>query len=163
VYRNCPDRFLSLRAVRVRIHGLDYTLRKSKFTCLAWVFKPILKPIVKFAVQKKMAETIAEGLRMANQELVFARERWRAARIARPDDLAAFVKAVLARFRARDDDEIHVRVGVDSGEGVFEGVYTPASLVRLWEEEAVEARKKVRQAVEGGWRNRIFDVPVAEG
>ena len=162
VCHKSPDRIFSLVGVRVKIHKLNYELRKSKFTALAWLFKPVLRPILRFAIQKKMAEGIEDGLRTLNRELLFARERWRAARIAKPDDLVAFIKAVLARFQTSPDADVHMRIGVDSREGVFEGVYTPASLVRVWEEEAVEARKRVKQGGDGGWRNRIFDMPVAE-
>ncbi len=88
------DQMLSPRAVRVRIHRLDYTLRRSRLALLAWLFKPVIRPIVRKALEARMASAITAALQSLNRELLFARERLRAARIADPDDLVTFVRAV---------------------------------------------------------------------
>ncbi|KAL8894887.1 MAG: hypothetical protein Q9192_003986, partial [Flavoplaca navasiana] len=39
------EKILTLRDVRVKVHKLTYSLRKSKFSWLAWLIKPLLRPI----------------------------------------------------------------------------------------------------------------------
>src|SRR5690606_6765063 len=103
--------------------------RRSKFSFLSWLFKPLLKPIIRKTMEVKMATAIGEALHFANRELLFARERLRATRIADPDDLRTFLKAILARLTPPEDPHLHTRVGVGQpGHGVFEGVYTPGSI-----------------------------------
>ncbi|KAK4444865.1 bactericidal permeability-increasing protein [Podospora aff. communis PSN243] len=153
------DKILSLRSVKVRIHKLNWTLRRSKFSILAWLFKPLLKPIIRSTLEMQIATAIGEGLKFANRELLYARERLRATRIADPDDLTTFVKAVLARLTPPDDPDVHARVGVvEPGKGVFKGVYAPGSIVKLWNEEGEQAAQRIRENDEGGWRNSVFDV-----
>jgi len=153
------DKMLSLRSVKVRIHKLNWTLRRSKFSILAWLFKPLLKPIIRATLEMQLATAIAEGLKFANRELLYARERLRATRIADPDDLGTFVKAVMARLTPPDDPDIRTRIGVaEPGKGVFEGVYAPGSVVKLWNEEGDQAAQRIRENAEGGWRNSVFDV-----
>ncbi|KAJ5005389.1 hypothetical protein K4K48_007376 [Colletotrichum sp. SAR 10_66] len=150
---------LTLHNVRVRIHHLDYTLRKSKFACLAWVLKPIIRPIVKAALEAQIAASIGELLHFANRELLFARERLRATRIADPQDLWTFLKAVAARLVPPEDPDLYTRVGVaQPGRGVFKGVYAPGSLVKMWNEEAALAGDRVHEYQRDGWRNAIFDI-----
>ncbi|KAI8304437.1 hypothetical protein K4K61_006200 [Colletotrichum sp. SAR11_59] len=150
---------LTLHNVRVRIHHLDYTLRKSKFACLAWVLKPIIRPIVKAALEAQIAASIDELLHFANRELLFARERLRATRIADPQDLWTFLKAVAARLVPPEDPDLYTRVGVaQPGRGVFKGVYAPGSLVKMWNEEAALAGDRVHEYQRDGWRNAIFDI-----
>lgn len=159
VGRDRLDKILSLRAVRVNIHKLNWTLRKSKFSLIAWIFRPFLRPLIRKTIEMQLAAAIGEGLQAANRELLFARERLRATRIADPDDLKTFVKAVLARLTPPDDADFQARVGVGSpGKGVFEGVYAPGSVVKLWNEEATQASQRIRENDEGGWRNSVFDV-----
>jgi hypothetical protein len=153
------DKILSLRSVKVRIHKLNWTLRRSKFSILAWLFKPLLKPIIRSTLEMQLATAIGEGLKFANRELLYARERLRATRIADPDDLSTFVKAVMARLTPPDDPDIQARIGVaQPGKGVFEGVYAPGSVVKLWNEEGDQAAQRIRENAEGGWRNSVFDV-----
>ncbi|KAK5260600.1 hypothetical protein LTR40_003873, partial [Exophiala xenobiotica] len=111
-----------------------------------------------------LAENIVNGLKAMNRELVFARERLRATRIADPQDVVTFLKAVAARLSPEEDPDLYTRVGVDAPKrGVFKGVYTPGSIVKLWHEEALRAEETVEENEEtgGGWRNAIFDVNVA--
>jgi hypothetical protein len=153
------DKILSLRSVKVRIHKLNWTLRRSKFSILAWLFKPLLKPIIRSTMEMQLATAIGEGLKFANRELLYARERLRATRIADPDDLSTFVRAVLARLTPPDDPDVKARIGVaQPGKGVFEGVYAPGSVVKLWNEEGEQAAQRIRENDEGGWRNSVFDV-----
>lgn len=155
------DKILSLRSVKVRIHKLNWTLRRSKFSILAWLFKPLLKPIIRSTIEMQLATAIGESLKFANRELLYARERLRATRIADPDDLTTFVKAVLARLTPPDDPDVQTRIGVtEPGRGVFEGVYAPGSVVKLWNEEATQAAQRIRENESGGWRNNVFDVHV---
>lgn len=160
VGRDRLEQILTLRGVRVRIHKLNWTLRRSKFSFLAWLMKPFLKPVVKRTLELQIASAIKESLHFANRELLFARERLRATRIADPDDLKTFVRAVLARLKMPEDPDLDVRVGVEqSGQGVFEGVYAPGSLVKLWKEEAERAPQRIREGdMRDGWRNEVFDV-----
>jgi len=153
------DKILSLRNVRVRIHKLDWTLRRSKFSLLAWFFKPFVKPLVRRAMEVQIAAGIKQALQFSNRELLYARERLRATRIADPDDLRTFIQAVLARLTPPDDPDLQTRVGVaQPGHGVFEGVYAPGSIVKLWNEEATQASQRIRENDSGGWRNSVFDV-----
>lgn len=164
VGREKLEQILTLRGVRVHIHKLDYKLVKSKLSWIAWLFKPLLKQLVRRALEKTLAEQIAEMLHAANRELLYARERLRATRIADPQDIITFVKAVAARLTPEDDPDVYTRVGVDAPKrGVFKNVYTPGSVVKVWHEEAMRAEEQVEEGEErgGGWRNDIFDVPLA--
>lgn len=160
--RDRLDKILSLRAVRVRIHKLNWTLQRSKFSFLGWLFKPLLRPVIRRTLEIKMATAIADALRFANRELLYARERLRATRIADPDDLRTFFRAVMARLTPAEDPDVHTRIGVaEPGHGVFEGVYAPGSVVKLWREEATQAPQRIRENERDGWRNSIFDVQAA--
>ena len=163
VGRERLEQILTLRGVKVHIHKLDYALRKSKLSWLGWLFKPFLKQLIRRALEKTLAESIADFLHAANRELVFARERLRATRIADPQDLATFIKAVMTRLTPAEDPDVYTRVGVDAPDrGVFKNIYTPGSVVKLWHEEAMRAEEAIEDAGEqtGGWRNDIFDVAV---
>ncbi|KEF54301.1 uncharacterized protein A1O9_09467 [Exophiala aquamarina CBS 119918] len=163
VGRERIEQILTLRGVRVHIHKLDYTLRKSKLSWLGWLFKPFLKHLIRRSLEKTIAEGIVSTLRTANRELIFARERLRATRIAEPQDVLTFIKAVLARLTPEEDPDVYTRVGVDAPQqGVFKDIYTPGSIVKLWHEEALRAEEAVADGEErgGGWRNDIFDTPV---
>ncbi|KAI6559598.1 hypothetical protein MCOR03_004770 [Pyricularia oryzae] len=153
------EKMLTLRSVRVVIHQLDYTLRKSKFALGAWAMKPFILPLMKKTLELQIATAVSDSLQAANRELLFARERLRATRVADPDSLWTFVKAVGARLAPEDDPDLDVRVGVtEPGKGVFKGVYAPGSLVKLWNEEAARAKDRIREQSGDGWRNDIFDV-----
>ena len=153
------EQILTLKAVRVHIHKLSYTLRKSKFSFLGWIFKPLLRPIVRKVMEKQLASGIADAIHAANRELLFARERLRATRISDPDDLKTFFKAVLTRLTPEDDPDLYTRVGVSApGKGVFAGKYAPGSVVKLWEEEGRRATERIDDWDEGGWRNDVFDL-----
>lgn len=157
--RDRLEKIVSLRAVRVHIHKLNWKLRRSKFSLLAWLFKPLLKPLIRKTLEVKIASAIGEALHFANRELLYARERLRATRIADPDDLKTFFKAVLARLTPPDDPDLQARVGITQpGHGVFEGVYAPGSIVKLWKDEATHAPQRIRENERDGWRNSIFDV-----
>lgn len=152
------EKVLTLRQVQVKVHHLDYTLSKSKFSFLAWILKPFIRPIVRMALETQIATSIAEACHFANREFLFARERLRATRIANPDDLWTFVKAIVARLKPREDPDLYTRVGVaQPGRGVFQGVYAPGSLVKMWNEEASAAEERVYEYERAGWRNDIFD------
>lgn len=153
------EKILTLKAVRVHIHKIQYQLRKSKFSWVAWLIKPILKPIVRRIMQRQIANAIADGIHAANRELLFARERLRATRISDPQDVRTFIKAIITRLTPAEDPDVYTAVGVTPSKGVFNGVYAPGSIVKLYEEEARQAAERVDDAtVGGGWRNEIFDV-----
>ena len=155
------EQILTLRSVKVHIHKLNYTLRKSKLSWIGWLLKPLLKQLIRRILEKQLAQAISDGLRAANRELVFARERLRATRIAEPQDVMTFIKAVMARLEPAEDPDVYTRVGVDAPKGgVFKGVYAPGSIVKVWHEEADRAVEAVEVGEErgGGWRNEIFDV-----
>ncbi|RYP86167.1 hypothetical protein DL769_000779 [Monosporascus sp. CRB-8-3] len=161
IYRERLEQILTLRTVRVRVHKLNYKLRKNKYSWLSWLAKPFLRPIIKKTMEKQLAKAIGDLLHAANRELLYARERLRATRIADPGDLWTFLKAVAARLVPEQDPDVYARVGVDQpGQGVFRGVYTPASVVKIWHEEAVMAGDRVEEFEAGGWRNEVFDTHV---
>lgn len=161
ICRERLEQILTLRAVRVRVHKLNYKLRKSKLSWLGWLVKPFLRPIIKKTMEKQLAKAIGDLLHAANRELLYARERLRATRIADPGDLWTFLKAVAARLVPEQDPDVYTRVGVDQpGQGVFRGVYTPASVVKIWNEEAVMAGDRVEEFEAGGWHNEVFDTHV---
>lgn len=152
------EQILTLKAVRVHIHKLDYKLRKSRFSWLAWIIKPLLRPILRKTMEKQLATALTDFFHAANRELLYARERLRATRISNPDDLITFLKAVAARLTPEDDPDLYSRVGVTQpGEGVFKGRYAPGSVVKLWNEEAAQAGERVEEFSADGWRNDIFD------
>lgn len=158
------EKMLTLRNVRVKIHHLSYKLRKSKFACLAWLFKPLLRPILRKVLEKQLSTAIGDFFHAANRELLFARERLRATRIADPKDLTMFVKAVITRLTPEDDPDLYMNVGVrgaaETRGNVFAGVYAPGSVVKLWDEEAQSAGRRIDEnaAATRSWRNEIFDV-----
>lgn len=153
------EQILTLNAVRVHIHKLTYTLRKSKFSLFGWLLKPFLRPIIRKVMERQLATAIANTIHAANRELLFARERLRATRISDPDDLRTFFKAVLTRLQPADDPDLYTRVGVAApGKGVFKGKYAPGSVVKLWEEEGRRASERIEEWDEGGWRNDVFDL-----
>lgn len=153
------ESILSLKDVRVRIHKLDYTLRKSKFSLAASIFKPMFIPIIRSAMEAQMSTAIADIIHAANRELLYARERLRATRIADPDDLLTFIKAVAARLVPEEDPDLYTRVGItEPGQGVFKGVYAPGSIVKVWNEQAAQAKQRIREGEKDGWRNEIFDI-----
>lgn len=157
------EQIFTLRGVRVRIHKLDYKVSQSKWRFLLWLTKPILKHLVRRTLEKKIAEEIVIAAMALNRELVFARERLRAARIANPQDLATFIRAVIARLKPAPTD-VEARVGVEPpGTGVFKGVYAPGSIVKTWHEQAIGAQEAIEDGDEthgigATWRNNIFDV-----
>ena len=114
-------------------------------------------------LEKKIAEEIVAATFALNRELVFARERLRATRIANPQDLATFVRAVLARLKPADSD-VETRIGLEPlGKGVFKGVYAPGSIVKTWHEEATRAQEAIEDGDETHglgytWHNDIFNV-----
>ena len=153
------EHILTLKAVRVHIHKLNFTLRKSKFSFVSWLLKPILRPIIRRTMQKQLATAIADFFHAANRELLFARERLRATRISDPQDVRTFIKAVVTRLTPAEDPDLYTAVGVRPSENkVFKGVYAPGSVVKLWEEEARQASERVDDYTREGWRNEIFDV-----
>ncbi|KZZ90841.1 Bactericidal permeability-increasing protein, alpha/beta domain protein [Moelleriella libera RCEF 2490] len=152
------EELVTLRGVNVKIHHLDYRLRKSKLACLAWILKPLIRPIIRKTLESQISSAIEDGMRALNRELVYARERLRATRICNPNDVLTFIRAVVARLVPPPDPDIQTRIGVKPGEGVFKGRYAPGSLVKLWEEEGRDAEQNVFEYKQDGWRNGIFDV-----
>ncbi|KFZ20645.1 hypothetical protein V502_03092 [Pseudogymnoascus sp. VKM F-4520 (FW-2644)] len=156
------EKILSLRNVKVKIHHLNYSLSRSKFACLAWLFKPIIRRIIRKVLERKLSSAIEDGIHAANRELVYARERLRATRISDPKDLHTFVRAIITRLIPEEDPDLYTNIGVVGGANeqgnVFAGVYAPGSIVKLWREEAQEAGERVEDNEVEGWRNEIFDV-----
>ncbi|KAE8353055.1 hypothetical protein BDV28DRAFT_115036 [Aspergillus coremiiformis] len=163
VGRDRLEQVFTLRGVRVVIHKLDYKVHRSKWKYLLWLTKPFLKHLLRRVLEKKIAEQIVDTALALNRELVFARERLRAARIANPQDLASFVRAVLTRLKPFS--KVKTRVGFDApGKGIFKGVYAPGSLTKVWHEEALRAQEAIEEGDESHglrrtWRNDIFNVP----
>lgn len=160
------EQILTLKAVRVHVHKLNYQMRKSKFSWFGWILKPLLRPIIRKVMEKQLASALADFFHTANRELVYARERLRATRISNPDDLLTFFKAISARLQSEEDPDVYTRVGVTPPKGghvkknVFQGVYAPGSIVKVWNEEAMRAGDKVDEWEAGGWRNEVFDTHV---
>lgn len=160
------EQILTLKAVRVHIHKLNYATRKSKFSWLGFLLKPLLRPILRKTMEKQLASALADFFHTANRELLYARERLRATRISNPDDLMTFFRAVAARLQPAEDPDMYTRIGVDapsSGrvrKNVFSGVYAPGSIAKVWHEEADRAAEHVDEFSAEGWRNDIFDTHV---
>jgi len=162
IARERLEQIVTLRDVRVHIHKLSYKVRKSKFSFLGWLLKPLLRPIIRKTMEHQLATGLKDFFHAANRELLYARERLRATRIADPNDLMTFFRAIAARLTPEDDPDVNVRLGVDQpGKGVFRGVYTPGSVVKVWHEEAQQASEHIEEFEAGGWRNEIFDTHVA--
>jgi hypothetical protein len=156
--QNRLEKIVSLRDVHVKIHHLNYRLGKSKFACIAWLFKPFIRLLAKRALEAKISGAIAQALHAVNRELVYGRERLRAVRVANPSDLWTFLKAVASRLKPPANPDIDSRVGFQPSEGVFRGRYAPGSLVKVWESEGRDAQQHVYEYEQGGWRNEIFDM-----
>ncbi|KAH0608296.1 uncharacterized protein H6S33_002348 [Morchella sextelata] len=158
--RDRVDQIVSLRGVRVKIHKLSYTLQKSYFSFTAWLFKPIIRRVLRRTLEQEIAASIENALKFANRELLFARERLRATRISEPDDWRKFIRAVITRLTPAENPDVDIRMGMlpQRREGVFEGKRTPGSLVGIWEEEGERAGEIVDDEATGGWRNEVFDV-----
>ncbi|KXL44736.1 MAG: hypothetical protein FE78DRAFT_32396 [Acidomyces sp. 'richmondensis'] len=162
------EQILTLKAVRVHIHKFTYKVRKTKLAWLGWLFKPVLRPLLRKIMEKQLASALANFFHAANRELVFARERLRATRISNPNDLMTFIRAVMARLQPAEDPDLYTRVGVRPPrrgrvrDNVFSGVYAPGSIVKIWDEEARQARERVEEHEDGGWRNEIFDTHVTD-
>lgn len=158
------EKILSLRNVRVKIHHLSYTLKQSKFTCLAWLLKPVIRPIIRKVMERQLAGAIANFFHAANRELLFARERLRATRISDPRDLQTFIKAIVTRLTPEEDPDLYTNIGIRGGAdergNIFAGRYAPGSVVKLWEEEVRQAGERVDESANIGWRNEIFGVQV---
>ncbi|KAB8296311.1 hypothetical protein EYC80_009080 [Monilinia laxa] len=161
---NQLEKILTLKDTRVKIHHLSYKLSKSKFACLAWIFKPLLRPIIRKTLEYQLSTALADFFHAANRELLYARERLRATRISSPDDIQTFIKAIITRLIPEEDPDVYLNVGVQGGaktrDNVFKGVYAPGSVVRVWEREGRDAEEIVEGEGEnnGGWRNAVFDV-----
>ena len=157
------EQIFTLRGVRVRIHKLDYKIQKSKWRFLLWLTKPFLKHLVRRSLEKKIAEEIVAAAFALNRELIFARERLRATRIANPQDLTTFIRAVMARLKPADSD-VETRVAFEPPDsGPFKGIYAPGSIVKTWHEEATRAQEAIEegdetQGIGYTWKNDIFDV-----
>jgi len=155
------EQILTLKAVRVHVHKLNYQMRKSKFSWLGWLMKPLLRPVVRKVMERQLANALADFFHTANRELLYARERLRATRISNPDDLRTFFKAVAARLQPEEDPDMYSRVGIaQPGKGVFKGGYAPGSVVKVWNEEATRAAERVDDFDAGGWRNEVFNTHV---
>ncbi|KAJ5674967.1 uncharacterized protein N7477_004901 [Penicillium maclennaniae] len=163
VGRGSLEQIFTLRNVRVRIHKLDYKVTRSKWKFLLWLTKPFLKHLVRRVLEKKIAEEIVSAAHVLNRELIFARERLRATRIANPEDLGTFVRAVIARLKPADSD-VEARIAIEPPKsGVFKGIYAPGSIVKTWHDEATRAQEAIEDGDETHglgltWRNDIFDV-----
>ncbi|KAJ5140685.1 hypothetical protein N7448_004093 [Penicillium atrosanguineum] len=163
VGRGNLEQIFTLRNVRVRIHKLDYKVSQSKWRFLLWLTKPFLKHLVRRVLEKKIAEEIVGAAHALNRELIFARERLRATRIANPEDLGTFVRAVLARLKPADTD-VEARIAIEPPKsGVFKGIYAPGSIVKTWHDEATRAQEAIEDGDETHglghtWHNAIFDV-----
>lgn len=119
------------------------------------IIKPlILTPLLKLFLRKALERSIAEGIHAANTELVFARERLRAVKVAKPESWIAWWRALSARWQ---QGESNVEVGM-SGTGVWSGIRGVGGLDAIWEEEGIAARDRVVEEREGGWKNNIFDL-----
>jgi hypothetical protein len=161
------EQILTLKAVRVHIHQLNFKLRSSMFSICAWLFRPLIRPLLRKVLERQIGLAIADFFHAANRELLFARERLRATQIADPKDLTTFIKAVAARLTPEEDPDLYTRVGIDQpGRGVFKGRYAPGSLVKTWVEEGRRAEERVDDggevigAGQRGWRNEVFDLHV---
>ena len=156
---------ITLNAVDVTVHNLSYTITRSRYRWLMFPFKPILRPILRRVVKQSLEQQIKDVAHNINRELVYARERLRAARVAQPESLMRFIRAVAARWSGAGDwgEEVDVAVGVVSMKEEskeLQGRYAPGSLVKAWMEQGEPVSDIVDVQQEGAWRNAIFDVKV---
>lgn len=168
IARDGLDELVSVRHADVRVNHLDYTLSTSKLSWLAWLLKPVVRPILRQVLRSQLSSAIEDGVKALNRELVFGRERLRAARVCGPSSVWTFVRAVAARATSSSplssngnpDVSAHVGFGRPDSD-IFRGRYTPGSLIKVWEEEARDADQNIFEYREGGWRNKIFDAVAA--
>ncbi|KHJ31604.1 putative bactericidal permeability-increasing protein [Erysiphe necator] len=159
------EKILTLKDVHIKIHNFTYNLRKSKFSCLAWLLKPLIRTTLRGNLERQLTKSMSDFFHAANRELLFARERLRAARISNPQSLHTFLEAVLTRLKPKDDSDIQAHIGIrgaahDRG-NVFAGRYAPGSVVKLWDREVTRVGDLVNENSGAQiWRNNIFDVQV---
>jgi len=90
----------------------------------------------------------------------------RAARIANPQDIGTFLKAVFTGVSFKSDPDVYTRVGLDAPDnGTFKDIYTPGSIVKLWHEEMKRAQELAESGDQGDdmpatWRSDVFDIVV---
>lgn len=152
------EELVTPRKVDVCVHHLDYSLRRSKLSILAWILKPLIRPLLKKTLEAQISSAIEQGLKNFNREVVFARERLRATRVCNPHDLWTFIRAVSARLVPEADVDTDVAVGVKPGQGVFSDRYAPGSLVKLWQDEAKDADQNIFEYRRDAWRNDVFNL-----
>lgn len=167
IAKDSLENILTLKSVRVHAHKLNFSLKSSAFSFCAWLFRPLLRPIIRKTLEVQLANAVGMACKAANREIVFARERLRATRVADPNDLLTFIKAVGARLTPEDDPDLYSRVGLDApGRGVFRGKYAPGSLVKLWHEEGQHANEHIEDGADvigqgkESWRNEVFNIHV---
>lgn len=157
--RDRIDELLSVRDVHVRVHRFNYEVRKADVSWITWLLKPLLRPIIRKLIEVRMKCAIKDVCTSVNRELLFARERLRATKVANPTDMWTFLRALTARLGSKQDADQYLRLGIDEpGMGVFEGVYAPGSLVKVWNEEQSRKGERARQSRRDGWRNSIFNI-----
>ena len=156
IARDRLEQVFRLRGVRVCIHKLSYKVHRSKHRFFLWLLKPFLKQLLRRVLERQIAERLVAAAFSLNRELVFARERLRATRVASPPDLSTFVRAVLARGTG-------LSAADESKESVFDGIYAPGSLAKLWDEGVDPSEVDVRRGDQAHgrgptWRNSVFDI-----
>ncbi|KAF2457422.1 hypothetical protein BDY21DRAFT_421405 [Lineolata rhizophorae] len=145
-----PAHVVSLRAVKVRAPGFDVAVAGTGSwwrDAVARAARPLLRPLLRRRLEAAVAAGVAAGLRWLDTELVFARERLRATRVAEPRDLATFVRAVAARAAPAESEDVYGNPkkymvctcvgmymvflpGLGRTGFVMDGFWTPACLLR---------------------------------
>ncbi|KAK3691301.1 hypothetical protein LTR37_018707 [Vermiconidia calcicola] len=60
ICRERLEQILTSRGVRVHIQKLHYGMRKSKFSWLSFLFKPLLRPVLRMTMEHQLADSLAE-------------------------------------------------------------------------------------------------------
>ena len=177
LHRNNPTLILELHSARAHLHKLTYTLSHSRWSTLLdnRLLKPLLfQPLIRSILQTQITSTLTTSLESLNTHLLFLRERLRATRIASPESLHTFLRAIIARFQPDPPDpDTYIRVGVapptarpsdaddpDAAADRFRNVFAPGSIVKVWRDEGAQATERIESAGHSwqGWRNAVFDV-----
>ena len=163
--RTSIEEMITLTNVDVTVHNLSYTIIRSRFRWMMAPFGPVLRPILRRLIKRNLEQGIKDVAHTINRELVYARERLRAARVAEPRSLWKFLRAVGAGWSGGEGwgEEVDVFVGARRRKEepkVLQGKFAPGSLVRVWEEEGERVCEVVDVQGEGAWRNAVFDLKV---
>jgi len=121
------------------------------------IIKPlIITPMIKLFLRRAIENQIKDQIRSVNRELLFARERMRAVKVADVKSWKKWFDAVKARWTEGGSE---TTVGVAGSSKYWWGIRAVGGVDYIWEDQGLAAGNRVDEARhERGWKNEIFNV-----